>query len=193
MRSTAENGFKRCSKSVGAEEIPYFRVNIMFTEFTYLMVSPCFTPLRFCFEEDVAGRDRFFEVVGKPLGAAYGGMASPVASPAVAQESTLQRALSFRVVGECPATSRHMEASQRRCFKAASNGRWALLAHILSEFPQLATAKDDAGVGSLLSALFYEHECMSACCCGGGWWWLVVAGGGWWWSKAKSLDSAMQA
>lgn len=59
-------------------------------------------------------------------------------------ESTLC-AMSFRVVGEWPATSRHMEASQRRCFKAASNGRWALLAHILAEFPQLATAKDDSG------------------------------------------------
>lgn len=93
-------------------------------------------------EEDVAGRDRFFEVVGKPLGAAYGN-GSPMTS--VAHESTLQCALSFRVVGECPATTRHMEASQRRCFKAASNGRWALLAHILAEFPQLATAKDDTG------------------------------------------------
>eukprot|EP00438_Fugacium_kawagutii_P013768 Skav232245 [mRNA] locus=scaffold273:60464:71044:- [translate_table: standard] len=91
-------------------------------------------------EEDVAGRDRFFEVVGKPLGAPYG---SPMTS--VAHESTLHCALSFRVVGECPATTRHMEASQRRCFKAASNGRWALLAHILAEFPQLATAKDDTG------------------------------------------------
>ena len=91
----------------------------------------------------MAGRDRFFEVVGKPLGAAY---ASPAAGSPVqmAHESTLC-AMSFRVVGEWPATSRHMEASQRRCFKAASNGRWALLAHILAEFPQLATAKDDSG------------------------------------------------
>lgn len=96
-------------------------------------------------EEDVAGRDRFFEVVGKPLGAAYAGASagSPVQA-SMAHESTLC-AMSFRVVGEWPATSRHMEASQRRCFKAASNGRWALLAHILAEFPQLATAKDDSG------------------------------------------------
>lgn len=100
----------------------------------------------FC-EEDVAGRDRFFEVVGKPLGAAYASSPAYAGSPvqaSVAHESTLC-AMSFRVVGEWPATSRHMEASQRRCFKAASNGRWALLAHILAEFPQLATAKDDSG------------------------------------------------
>ena len=99
-------------------------------------------------QEDSAARDRFFEVVGKPLGVAYA-QGSPVQGrPSMVEEiteCTLQSALSFRVVGECPATTRHMEASQIRCFKAASDGRWALLAHMLAEFPQLATARDDSG------------------------------------------------
>ena len=73
----------------------------------------------------------------------------------MAHESTLC-AMSFRVVGEWPATSRHMEASQRRCFKAASNGRWALLAHILAEFPQLATAKDDSGAGGAAMVVGFQ-------------------------------------
>ena len=95
-------------------------------------------------------------MVGKPLGAAYAGASagSPVQA-SMAHESTLC-AMSFRVVGEWPATSRHMEASQRRCFKAASNGRWALLAHILAEFPQLATAKDDSGAGGAAMVVGFQ-------------------------------------
>ena len=93
-------------------------------------------------EEDQAGRDRFFEVVGKPVRLGY----EQELSGSVQATSTLQSAMSFRVLGETPATSRHMEQSQRRGFHAASHGRWALLAHILAEFPQLATAKDEKGL-----------------------------------------------
>ena len=67
-------------------------------------------------------------------------------SSSVQATSTLQSAMSFRVVGESPATTRHMEQSQRRAFHAASHGRWALVAHILAEFPHLATAKDEKGL-----------------------------------------------
>ena len=97
-------------------------------------------------EEDMAGRDRFFEVVGAPVSSEARTQQLLSKLPAVHRPpEILQSALPFRAVGELPATTRHVAASQQRCFRAASDGRWALLAHILSEFPQLATVVDDEG------------------------------------------------
>ena len=67
------------------------------------------------------------------------------------QPEVLQSAIPFRVVGEVPASSKHMEDIRQRCFKAASDGRWSLLAHILVEFPQVVQAQDSAGTRGQLS------------------------------------------
>ena len=67
----------------------------------------------------------------------------------------LQSALPFRVVGEAPpASSKHMEDLRQRCFKAASDGRWSLLAHILTEFPAVAQAQNEEGASAQMSGSF---------------------------------------
>lgn len=113
-------------------------------------------------EEDVAGQDRFFEVVGKPLRQGHGYQGPQTSQVQHVESMESQTALSYRVVGEVPVTSRHMEASQRRCFKAASGGRWALLAHVLSELPQLATAVNEEGASAVFafcgSAAAFVHS-----------------------------------
>eukprot|EP00931_Biecheleriopsis_adriatica_P037600 TRINITY_DN21558_c0_g1_i2.p1 TRINITY_DN21558_c0_g1~~TRINITY_DN21558_c0_g1_i2.p1 ORF type:complete len:1193 (-),score=238.94 TRINITY_DN21558_c0_g1_i2:100-3678(-) len=104
-------------------------------------------------EFDEAGRDRFFEIVGKVVHNAEDRTVSHLNLQGYNQGSNvrrrasgpemLQSALRFRVIGDAPASPAFLEQSTKRCFKAASEGRWALLNHILAENPHLATAVDE--------------------------------------------------
>ncbi|OLP88682.1 E3 ubiquitin-protein ligase hyd [Symbiodinium microadriaticum] len=100
-------------------------------------------------EEDTSGRDRFFEVVGAPVTseARTLELLSQIPKRSSQPEVLQSSALPFRVVGEVlPASSsKHMEDLRQRCFKAASDGRWSLLAHILTEFPAVAQAQNEEG------------------------------------------------
>ncbi|CAE7234236.1 hyd [Symbiodinium sp. CCMP2592] len=99
-------------------------------------------------EEDTSGRDRFFEVVGAPVTseARTLELLSQIPKRSSQPEVLQSSALPFRVVGEAPpASSKHMEDLRQRCFKAASDGRWSLLAHILTEFPAVAQAQNEEG------------------------------------------------
>eukprot|EP00930_Biecheleria_cincta_P026170 TRINITY_DN18495_c0_g1_i1.p1 TRINITY_DN18495_c0_g1~~TRINITY_DN18495_c0_g1_i1.p1 ORF type:complete len:1019 (-),score=169.32 TRINITY_DN18495_c0_g1_i1:61-3117(-) len=109
-------------------------------------------------EQDTTGLDRFFEVVpsttapetGQSLGdhgqsfAGYPNQASvpklTLQTSTISQNSTIS-SMPFRVIGETPSSTRVSESAQR-FFRAANERRWALVVHLLTEFPQLAKMAD---------------------------------------------------
>jgi len=95
-------------------------------------------------EFDEEGRDRFFEIVttlgcnGVPT-AAMGGSA---AMPPMLHRS----AFAFSLAGDFAlASPNHRERTRGRLFRAAGEGRWALVGHIIGEWPYLACEADDRG------------------------------------------------